>query len=493
MHMESKFIPTLQVGNGYTYLKLKGILDEDNLLANLLSQIQGRLLLIDMAEIERINSCGVRDWVNWLNQIQALGIAVILLRCSPSVVSQANMVTNFAADSFIHSFYAPYVHPDTGDEQSVLLFTEEIRQNLPVRAPKIFNEQGEELEFDEFEESYFAFISDPRILNYQVSPEVQAVIQYYLPEAATRQPVIGGRTSPSVASAQASTPYGGQGMSGYGNGMSNAMSGYNNSMPQGGARDNVRGMNPAALGQSNAYGASIGASMPMNPDMAPQNSYGQSMGSAGYGQQQAYGQPYMAPQNSYGQAAGYAQQGNLPSSSGGNRVGNAYGMPQKASQQPYGIDESAMTSAYKAPQNMPQPAQSMMRHEQPPLPSTENAQQVASRPKPSAPQNMPSNGIPSAPPCNVPSAPPKPAPQPVSPLAQQSMARQSIASQVPSPTASSNGIAPEGSSQNVQPQYPVSRYAQRMNGIDATKRKILLIAGGAALVLFVILILVLAL
>ena len=103
--MESKFIPTLQAGNGYTYLKLKGILDEDNLLANLLSQIQGRLLLIDMAEIDRINSCGVRDWVNWLNQIQALGIAVILLRCSPAVVSQANMVTNFAADAFIHSFF----------------------------------------------------------------------------------------------------------------------------------------------------------------------------------------------------------------------------------------------------------------------------------------------------------------------------------------------------------------------------------------------------
>lgn len=188
--MESKFIPTLQVGNGYTYLKLKGILDEDNLLANLLSQIQGRLLLIEMSEIERINSCGVRDWVNWINQIQALGIAVILLKCSPAVVSQANMVANFAADSFIHSFYAPYVHPDTGDEQNVLLFTEDLRQNKTIRAPKIFDENGEELEFDEFEESYFAFINDPRMMNYQIPADIQAVIQYYLPEAATRQPVI---------------------------------------------------------------------------------------------------------------------------------------------------------------------------------------------------------------------------------------------------------------------------------------------------------------
>lgn len=203
--MESKFIPTLQSGNGYTYLKLKGILDEDNLLSDLLTQIQGRLLLIDMAEIERINSCGVRDWVNWLNQIQALGITVMLLRCSPVVVSQANMVTNFAADAFIHSFYAPYVHPDTGDEQSVLLFTEEVRKTKPIRAPKIENENGEELEFDEFEESYFAFINDPRMMQYQIPADIQTVIEYFLPEATSRKPVVSAKVRSGVVSGSAAT------------------------------------------------------------------------------------------------------------------------------------------------------------------------------------------------------------------------------------------------------------------------------------------------
>ena len=209
--MESKFIPTLQAGNGYTYLKLKGILDEDNLLANLLSQIQGRLLLIDMAEMERINSCGVRDWVNWLNQIQALGITVILLRCSPAVVAQANMVTNFAADAFIHSFYAPYVDPNTNDEQSVLLFTEEIRKTQPIRAPKILNASGEELEFDEFEESYFSFVSDPRIMGYQVPADIQSVIEYFMPEAATRQPILGVRPQAGPSAVVNSSPSGAPG------------------------------------------------------------------------------------------------------------------------------------------------------------------------------------------------------------------------------------------------------------------------------------------
>ena len=180
--MNSKFIPTLQTGNGYTHLKLKGILDEDNLLVNLLSQIQGQYLLIDMSEVERINSCGVRDWVNWLNQIQALGIVVILLRCSPTVISQANMVANFAADAFIHSFFAPYVDPNTGEDFNKLVLTEDIRKSVPVKAPKFYSESGEELEFDEFEDSYFAFIHDSRILNYQISPEIRSIIEQFMPE-----------------------------------------------------------------------------------------------------------------------------------------------------------------------------------------------------------------------------------------------------------------------------------------------------------------------
>ena len=362
--MESKFIPTLQVGNGFTYLKLKGILDEDNLLANLLSQIQGRLLLIDMAEIDRINSCGVRDWVNWLNQIQALGVAVILLRCSPSVVSQANMVTNFAADAFIHSFFAPYVHPDTGDEQNVLLFTEDIRQNLPIRAPKIFNEDGDELEFDEFEESYFAFVSDPRILNYQVAPDIQAVIQYFLPEAATRQPVIPPRASSASAQPQVARP---------------------SAYPQ--------TSQPRASAPQSAYNQAPQSAY----NQAPQSAYNQAPQSA-YNQapQSAYGhpvpQPEAVPQNApYPQPAGQAL------------------APNGASKQAYLEEQPTRAYSQPSPQAlMPQPSSSLMRHEQPPLPSTEGAQQAPTAPRPAASQ--PRQPAPAA---------PHPQPAPVAPQPRQ--------------------------------------------------------------------------
>lgn len=440
--MESKFIPTLQVGNGYTYLKLKGILDENNLLVNILSQIQGRLLLIDMAEIERINSCGVRDWVNWLNQIQALGVAVILLRCSPVVVSQANMVANFAADAFIHSFYAPYVHPVMGDEQTVLLFTEDIRQNQPIHAPKIYNESGEELEFDEFEESYFAFISDPRIMNYQVSPDVQAVIQYFLPESASHQPVVGQPTQSSAM------PY------------SSAI-GHN-------AQPVRSGVMPSQAGYA-----------------APQSGYGQQMG---------YGQP----QSPYSGAL-----------SGVSSAPNAMGMQRPMGYgQPYGQGNAG----YGAPQSqvlMPQAAQPM-RHEQPPIPSSSGYQQIPTGLPGALPNRMqpPSNGmfssntepIPArgsmAAPAPAPAPDPgfdepKPAPQAVSSLAMQSMARKAptaVREDEEFPQNNQNEIAQSGNPQTAYTQSGYQPNAYMHDPNMAKQRRVFYMIAITVIILVIILI-----
>ena len=446
--MESKFIPTLQVGNGYTYLKLKGILDEDNLLANLLSQIQGRLLLIDMAEIERINSCGVRDWVNWLNQIQALGVAVILLRCSPVVVSQANMVANFAADSFIHSFYAPYVHPDTGDEQSVLLFTEDIRQNQPIRAPKIFNESGEELEFDEFEESYFAFISDPRIMNYQISPDIQAVIQYFLPESVSRQPVISQR-QPAPASSYPSSV-------------------QQNAQPM---RQNMGGY------AQQPYGAQGGYGQPAQP----------------YGAQGGYvqpAQPYGA-QGGYGQPA---QPYGAQSVTGGTQRGVALSSGSIAqsfppNNMPYGGNSQGQLS-------MPQPAQPV-RHEQPPIPPSNGYQQAPSalpnqQNRMQQPMNSSFSNTTEPIPSNVgsvQSAPspisdePRPAPQAVSSLAMQSMARKA-------PIAEPAEQNPQSNAFPAQNAY--SPYGNGMSEAEKRRKQKLIfsLAAGVVVVLIIALIII---
>ena len=51
-------------------VKLAGVIDEDNELGRLVDKIPAGTAVIDLGEIERINSCGVRDWVNWLDELE---------------------------------------------------------------------------------------------------------------------------------------------------------------------------------------------------------------------------------------------------------------------------------------------------------------------------------------------------------------------------------------------------------------------------------------
>ena len=60
----------LRSSETYSFLRLRGVIDEDNHLASLVGQLTGDILIVDAGEVDRINSCGVRDWVNWLQAVE---------------------------------------------------------------------------------------------------------------------------------------------------------------------------------------------------------------------------------------------------------------------------------------------------------------------------------------------------------------------------------------------------------------------------------------
>src|SRR6476619_767017 len=93
--MPPKFQYAVHRRDEITYLKLQGVIDEDNERLNLSEQVGGGTLIVDLSEIERINSCGVRDWVNWLGKVEKVGGRVVMVECSPSIVAQVNLVNNF--------------------------------------------------------------------------------------------------------------------------------------------------------------------------------------------------------------------------------------------------------------------------------------------------------------------------------------------------------------------------------------------------------------
>ena len=162
--MSHKFQSSIQHRADVSYVKLGGVIDEDNELADLADKIPMGTAVIDLGEIERINSCGVRDWVNWLSRLENGGTRSVLVECSPAIVAQINLVNNFTGNGVVKSFYVPYFCPEC-DEEKVLL-VEATDMGPPPHEPPTCrcDECDLVMDFDDMPDSYFAFLSNQKKL-----------------------------------------------------------------------------------------------------------------------------------------------------------------------------------------------------------------------------------------------------------------------------------------------------------------------------------------
>lgn len=146
---------------GLVYLRLSGVVDEDNRLERLGPTLDGAAAVaIDTAQVTRINSCGVRDWVNWLARLERAGLDVVLVNCSVHIVEQINMVHNFIGGGRIKSLYAPYYCEDCDRELLEYIEVEEITDPQAIHPACPSCNQATEL--DHLPEQFFAFLDDPR-------------------------------------------------------------------------------------------------------------------------------------------------------------------------------------------------------------------------------------------------------------------------------------------------------------------------------------------
>ena len=162
--MNQKFQASVQHRGDMSYVKLGGVIDEDNELGELVEKIPNGTAVIDLGEIERINSCGVRDWVNWLSKLDTNGTRSVLVECSPAIVAQINLVNNFTGNGVVKSFYVPYFCPEC-DEEKVLL-VEATDMGPPPHEPPTCrcDECDLVMDFDDMPDSYFAFLSNQKKL-----------------------------------------------------------------------------------------------------------------------------------------------------------------------------------------------------------------------------------------------------------------------------------------------------------------------------------------
>lgn len=154
-------------GDGFTALRLDGVIDEHNGLAHVAASLaKADVLAVDLGGVKRLNSVGVRDWVNWLREVRAKFSDVVLFDCPPPVMNEVNFVKNFAEGAYITTFAAPLYCTRCQKEESRLLETHRLlngatgASHVGRLALPSFNCERTDCEnaLDDDEDSYFAFV-----------------------------------------------------------------------------------------------------------------------------------------------------------------------------------------------------------------------------------------------------------------------------------------------------------------------------------------------
>ena len=153
--MSDKLTIETKIENDQAYISFNGQIDEDSDFSSI-SALENNTLVFDFEQIKLINSCGVREWINFLEKLNP-SFMIIYKKCPQIVIEQINMVHGFIRKGTkVESFYAPYYSEDNDEVVKVLLNTSDI---IGGKAPVKKSDSGEELEFDAIEAQYFQFIS----------------------------------------------------------------------------------------------------------------------------------------------------------------------------------------------------------------------------------------------------------------------------------------------------------------------------------------------
>jgi anti-anti-sigma regulatory factor len=106
---------------GIACLKFIGTIDETFEGKKLGQTATGDVLVIDLGNVKKISSFGIREWVDFVGSAAKQVKSMILIECAPKVVDQLNMVANFAGGGRVFSFYAPFRCDYCDSEHRVLL------------------------------------------------------------------------------------------------------------------------------------------------------------------------------------------------------------------------------------------------------------------------------------------------------------------------------------------------------------------------------------
>lgn len=198
--------PKLQIDKfadgGIVCLRLSGTIDESFEGKKLAETIKSQTLVLDLGDIRKVSSFGIREWVDFINGVGKHCERIVLVECAPKIVDQLNMVANFAGNGRVYSFYAPY-HCDYCDKDDRVLYQidrdfEVIKSMKPPQRP--CTQCGEMQYFNEDPITFFSYLAGAE--KFELDPDVAAFLSaklsYAVSDSARKlriDKIIEGRTT----------------------------------------------------------------------------------------------------------------------------------------------------------------------------------------------------------------------------------------------------------------------------------------------------------
>ncbi|WNG36047.1 protein kinase [Archangium violaceum] len=169
----SATISRVRVGT-INHVRIAGVIDETFPLTSSSPDLSG-LIIVDLGQVERISSFGVRRWIEFASKLPPGGIALYVVNAPPVMVDQLNMVEGFAGVSRVLSVLAPYTCRACGEDRLRLV-------DLQTEAPLIAEGRAPEhscpvcagkLEFADLPSEFFDYAKrqqfgtvDPVVMRY---------------------------------------------------------------------------------------------------------------------------------------------------------------------------------------------------------------------------------------------------------------------------------------------------------------------------------------
>ena len=117
------------------HYQLAGIINEEANLTFMADFPEGEII-INTKQVERINSCGVREWIQAIKGVPE-NCSIVYEECSAAFVDQINMISNFVGKGVVQSMFIPYICEDCDEKKEILIDLAVCLQDDELELPEV--------------------------------------------------------------------------------------------------------------------------------------------------------------------------------------------------------------------------------------------------------------------------------------------------------------------------------------------------------------------